>query len=268
MNAKPIVALLCASTLTIGALAEDSTPAATSADALAKQLSNPVASLISVPIQVNFDFGIGANDGWKMTTNVQPVAPFALNEEWNLISRTILPIIHQEDVVGTDSQTGLGDVVQSFFFSPKDPTAGGLIWGVGPVFLLPTATDNALGADRWGIGPTAVFLKQEGKATYGALVNHIVDFAGSGSADINATFVQPFYSYGAGGGVTYTINLESTYNWEASQWTIPVNVMYSKVTKVGDQLVSFGVGGRYYLEKPDGGPEWGLRFIATLLFPK
>jgi hypothetical protein len=244
----------------------------TDADALAKALSNPVAALISVPLQLNYDDGYGPGGyGERWTLNVQPVVPIELNEDWNVISRTIVPLIAQEDVIpGDRSQSGLGDLVQSVFFSPKDPTASGWIWGVGPVFLLPTATDDLLGAEQWGLGPTAVALKQTaGGWTYGALVNHIWGVAGDDDrADANATFLQPFLSKGLSGGRTLTVNMESTYDWESSQWNVPVNFMYSKVTKFGNQLVSIGGGARVYLETPDGGPDWGVRFIVTLLFPK
>lgn len=129
---------------------------------LAKQLSNPIASLISVPFQVNYDRGYGPDDGHRVTLNIQPVIPISLNEDWNLISRTILPVISQDDIAGpSGDQFGLGDTVQSFFFSPKEPTAGGIIWGAGPVFLIPTATDDLLGGEKWGIGPTVVALKQD-----------------------------------------------------------------------------------------------------------
>jgi hypothetical protein len=141
---------------------------------LAKQLSNPIAALISVPFQFNSDRDIGANrDGKRTTVNIQPVIPITLNEDWNLISRTIVPLVDQNiPRLGDGGQSGTGDVVQSLFFSPKKPTAGGLIWGVGPVFLIPSGTDF-ISADKWGIGPTGVVLKQAGPYTYGALANHI-----------------------------------------------------------------------------------------------
>lgn len=239
-----------------------------SADDLAKQLSNPVSSLISVPIQFNDEFNVGPDDGWKSTTNVQPVFPFGISDNWNLISRTILPVIVQKDVYGPgSSQSGLGDIVQSVFFSPKAPTArGGLIWGVGPVLLLPTGS-NDFGAKRWGAGPTGVVLKQQGAVTYGALVNHIRDFAGSGTADIKLTLLQPFISYSLGGGRTLSLNSEATYDHNAEQWTIPVNAAYSKVLKLGDQLVSIGGGAKVYVHGPDNAPHWGVRFSFTMLFP-
>ncbi len=141
---------------------------------LAKKLANPVAALISVPIQNNFDWGAGPNgDGFQYKVNIQPVIPITLSEDWNIISRTILPVVYQENVIGTSSQAGLSDTLQSLFFSPKAPARGGWIWGAGPVFLLPTATDDLLGAEKWAAGPTAVVLKQEKGWTYGMLANHL-----------------------------------------------------------------------------------------------
>jgi hypothetical protein len=235
---------------------------------LAKQLANPIASLISVPIQSNYDFGIGPGDGSKWTTNVQPVIPFDLNEHWNLISRTILPVIDQEGIApgGATDEFGLGDTVQSLFFSPK---ASDPIWGAGPVFLIPTATDSVLGTEQWGLGPTAVVLKQTGHWTYGALANHIWDFAGDDSrAGVNATFLQPFVSYITDTKTTISLNSETTYDWDQEEWIVPLNFIVSQLVVLGDQPVQFFGGMRYYLDKPNNGPEWGLRFGVTFLFPK
>lgn len=235
---------------------------------LAQKLSNPVADLISVPIQSNYDFGIGPGDGTRWTTNIQPVIPIGLNEDWNLISRTILPVIEQNGILpgGAADEFGLGDVVQSFFFSPKssDP-----IWGVGPVFLIPTATDAILGTEKWGVGPTAVVLKQHGPWTYGALANHIWDVAGDDSrGSVNATFLQPFVSFTTPQATTYSLNLENTYNWQNNEWNVPVNLVVSQLVKIGDQPVQLFAGARYNLESPIGGSEWGLRLGLTFLFPK
>lgn len=242
-----------------------------SADELAKKLSNPVASLISVPFQYNFDYGYGSEDGSKNTLNVQPVIPASISDDWNLITRVILPVVYQDDVFGdSGSQFGLGDTTPTLFFSPKAPTAGGLIWGMGPVFLLPTATDDLLGGEKWGIGPSVVMLKQTPAGlTYGVLANHIWSVAGDDDrADISNTFLQPFVSKALGKGRTITLNTESSYNWEDSQWTVPLNLQYTVVKRWGKQLVSIGGGGRVFLETPDGGPDWGLRLIVTLLYPR
>ena len=162
---------------------------------LAKKLQNPLAHLISVPMQLNFDKDIGSDDdGSRRTLNIQPVYPFTLNEDWHLISRTIVPLIHQEDVLmkGSD-EFGVGDIVQSFFLSPSELTDRGWVWGVGPVALLPTASEDFLGTEKFGLGPTAVVLKQEGPWTVGALANHIWSVAGEDDrADVNASYFEPW----------------------------------------------------------------------------
>jgi hypothetical protein len=253
--------------LTVGAAA--SLAEASDAD-LAKKLSNPVANLISVPFQFNADFDLGAEDGEKYFVNIQPVIPITLNDEFNLITRTIVPLIYQDGVVidGDSNQFGLGDTVQSFFLSPKEPV-GGWIVGAGPVVLWPTATNDSLGSEKWGAGPTGVALRQEGPVTYGILFNHIWSFAGEDDrAEVNATFVQPFISYTTKSAMSFTLNTESTYDWNNDQWLVPINVLVAQVVKFGDQPVQIGIGGRYYAEGPDGGPEWGVRLVFTLLFPK
>jgi len=219
---------------------------------LAKKLSNPVASMISVPFQFNW------------------VVPFSLNEDWNLISRTILPISYLDSTAdGVDSAFGLGDTVQSFFFSPKEPTTSGWITGVGPVLLLPTATEDAFKSKQWGLGPTAVALRQHDGWTYGGLANHIWGVNNPSDREkISATFLQPFVSYTTPNAVTFIALTESTYDWKAEQWTVPIIAAVSKLTSIGDQKVSFQIGGRYYADAPEGGPDWGLRFTATFLFPK
>jgi hypothetical protein len=211
---------------------------------------------------MNFDRDIGpGDDGTKITTNVQPVIPFNISEDWNLITRTIMPVIYQDDVFpGEGSQFGLGDINLSLFFSPKQPSAGGLTWGVGPVFLLPTATDSLLGGEKWGAGPAAIGLVLRGPWTIGILANHIWSFAGDDDRpDINNTLVQPFASYTWPSAWTASVQSETSYNWESEQWSVPVNAAVSKLVMFGKLPVSLQAGVGYWLESPDNGPE-GFRF--------
>jgi hypothetical protein len=277
---------------------------------LVKQLSNPVASLISVPFQANWDFRMGPLDkGTQFRLNFQPVIPISLNQDWNVIVRTIIPYISQENVFtgplpsfpGVPSnilkqfpagqrdaidraaekafdkavrkvpvdrhQDGLSDTTQSFFFAPKEPV-GGWIIGFGPALLYPTATDDRLGTEKWAAGPTALVLQQKNGWTYGVLANHLWSYVGNSDRnDLNSTFVQPFLSYATKTHTTIGINSESTYDWETSQWTVPLNGTVSQLVKIGKLPVQFTVGGRYYAEGPSGAPEWGLRFVITPLFP-
>jgi hypothetical protein len=236
---------------------------------LAKKLSNPVASLISVPIQFNYDTGYGPKDADRVVVNVQPVIPISMNEDWNLIVRTIVPIIYQGSLADSvDSEFGLGDTVQSFFFSPKEPV-GGWILAAGPVALWPTGTEPAIRSEQFGLGPTVLALRQDHGWTYGMLANHIWGVTDSDDhPDVNATFLQPFISYTWPTATTLAFNTEATYDWTGEEWTVPLNVIASQMVKIGSQPMQFSLGGRYYADAPDNGPEWGIRFVVTFLFPK
>lgn len=239
---------------------------------LAQELTNPVADLMTIPIQMNFDSNIGLQDqGDKLQTNIQPVIPFGLNEEWNLISRTVIPVTYQNDIFpGAGSQFGLGDINMSLFFSPREPTSTGIIWGAGPIFYFPSATDSLLGAKKWGAGPTALALRMQGAWTYGALLNHIWSFAGDDDRmDINNTFMQPFFAYTTPTAWTFSLQSETTYNWEIEKWSVPVNLAVAKLVWLGPLPVSLQAGVGYWLESPEAGPE-GFRFRlqANFVLPK
>ena len=237
---------------------------------LAKELANPVAALISVPMQYNYDeYGDLNDDAYASRLNIQPIIPFSLNNDWNVITRTIVPLVDQNDFpVEAMNESGFGDITASQFFSPKAPTAGGWIWGAGPVELLPTASDEMLGGRKWGLGPTAVALKQMGPWTIGGLANHIWSVDGDDDrADINATFLQPFISYITKTKTTIGLNTESTYDWENDQWSVPVNASVAQLFKIGPQIMQLSLGARYWAKSPDDGPEgWGGRAQLTFIF--
>ena len=239
---------------------------------LAKKTLNPVASLISLPIKYDYNGDLGPTEsGNQSILTVQPVIPISINEDWNVISRTIIPVISVHNIVpGAGTQQGLGDTTAQFYFSPKKPTEGGWIWGVGPQFLLPTGASNFT-ASRWGTGPTAVVLKQESGWTYGALASQMWSMSNdSQKSDYSSLFVQPFLAFTTKTYTTAGINTESSYNWKARQWSVPVNLTLTQILKVGKQPLSLQVGTRYWADTPDSvGPKgWGYRFQLTLLFPK
>jgi hypothetical protein len=200
--------------------------------------------------------------------NVQPVVPLSVNRDWNVIIRTILPIISQEETSpGVGSESGFGDVTQSFFFTPK-ATSNGLTWAVGPAFLWPLG-DSPLGSEKWGAGPTGLLVKQAGHITLGLLANHIWSYAGQDQRDeISATFLQPSFTYTWPDSTSFTVNSEASYDWTHSQWSVPVNVGFGHLYKIGGQRLQLAAQARVYAASPSGGPDWGLRFAATFLFPR
>ena len=237
------------------------------ADALAKQTQNPVSSLISVPLQGNWDFGLGDNEATGTLLNIQPVMPFGITPSTNVILRVIMPLASQPGPEGARIN-GLGDIVATAFFSPAE--SGRIIWGVGPVVLLPAATNNSLGSEKFGVGPSAVALTQPGKWTLGALFNHIWSTSGaSDRSDVDTTYLQPFANYNLGRGLSAGVSVEASANWEADEtWTAPLLFNVSKVTLLGKRPVSFAVAAGPTIANPDGGAHWRFRLSATFLFPR
>jgi hypothetical protein len=252
---------------------------------LAKQLSNPISSLISVPFQANEDFGYGpSHNGYKFTLNIQPVIPISISKDWNLILRTIFPVVSQHDLFYVEnvpkslgitqnrSQDGLSDTTQSFFFSPKHPGPFGLIWGVGPALLYPTGTHPFLGTGTFSIGPTVVVLEQVGGLTVGALMNQLWSvYSEDHRKTVSQLFLQPFIAYTLKTHTTFTLSTEATANWNNepgdAKWTVPLIFQISQILKIGKQPVSVQIGGKYYADSPRYGPDWGVRFNFTLLYP-
>jgi len=237
---------------------------------LAKKLANPIASLISVPFQNNADFGIGDLKGMRNTLNIQPVVPISLTPKLNLITRVIVPVITQYNISGVgESQSGVGDAVLSGFIGPSE-SKNGLTWGAGPVLLLPIGADGFT-TDKFGIGPTAVVLKQTTSGwTFGALANQIWTIGESNTnQDLSQMFLQPFFAFNWKSGAGLGGNFEWTRNWTAETSVLWFNPVLSGVTSLGSQKIQLAVGPRFNLDAPGGAKaDWGLRTVLIFLFPK
>jgi len=264
MSVFKLSVLISTTIFSFSVFAQEKAPLST-AD-LAKKLANPIANLISVPFQSNFDMGIGSYNGSKMTLYVQPVIPIAISPKLNLITRWILPIVSQYDITGEGtSQAGLGDAVITGFLSPSQSK---LTWGVGPAFILPTATNKYLGGKKFGIGPSIVALTQKNGWTIGGVANHLFSVAGDENrSDINATFINPFVTYNWKSGAGVTLNSEYTHDWENDVDVFVVMPIISAVTKFGSQTVSFAIGPRIHFA-PETRPNYGIRAAIILVFPK
>ncbi len=242
---------------------------------LARAAQNPIAAMISLPFQNNTNFNVGPEKRTQNILNIQPVVPVRVSREWNLVTRTIVPVISQPEFVPGQGRTNrIGDIQFSAFFSPKTPAASGWIWGAGIIAQLDTASDDALGAGKGGLGPTAVALKMDGQWVYGALVNNIWSVAGdSGRADVNTMLIQPFvnYNFPDKPGRYLTFAPIMTANWEADsndRWTVPLGLGIGQIMKWGEQPVNLQASAYYNVETPANGADWQLRIQMQFLFPK
>ena len=246
-------------------------PAQAQGDAadLAKKLANPISDLVSVPFQFNWEQNVGPNEATRFILNVQPVMPFAMNQDWNLITRLIVPFVSQPPLAdGAEAASGISDVLASFFFSPSGTE---LTWGVGPAISLPSTSVPSLGTEKWSAGPTVVVLKQTGKMTYGALWNQVWSFSGnSDRADVNQMFLQPFFAYQAARTLTVTLQSETIANWEVDEdrWTVPINLVFGKMSTFGTFPASYQLGFGGFPVHPDIGPSWKVRGAIVILLPR
>ena len=222
-----------------------------------------------MPFQSNTNFNAGPFNRTQEVFNIQPVVPMHLSDDWNLISRTIIPLLSQPSPFFDSNTNGIGDITQSLFFSPTHP--GKLIWGVGPVFTVPSANDPILGTGKFLFGPTAVFLVTPGHWVIGVLLNNQWSVGGNPlRPPVNAFLAQPFLNYNMAHGWYLTTSPIITSNWLAAsgqQWTVPVGGGFGRVFRVGDQPVNAQIAGYYNAIRPTGTPAWQLRASVALLFP-
>jgi hypothetical protein len=240
------------------------------AAAIAKKLANPIGALISVPFQNNMDLGIGEYNGTRNILNFQPIVPFSLSPKYSLITRYIVPVISQYDITGEGTkQSGLGDALVSGWIS-NAVVKNGFVWGLGSAFLMPTATNEFLGGKKWGVGPTAIALKQSKGWTVGILVNQIWSVAGDvDRSDVNQMYMQPFITHNWKSGAGITVNMEMTKNWEAGTTNAFIDIMGGGLTKFGNQLVQLQIGPRIQVAAPDGAKSaFGVRSAIIFVFPK
>jgi hypothetical protein len=242
-----------------------SSGSAETSEDLAKQSQNPIADLVSLPFQSNTNFNQAPFGRTQEVLDIQPVVPLHISSDWNMISRTIVPVISQPDPILDSNTNGIGDITQSLFLSPVH--SGALIWGAGPVFTIPSATDPILGTGKVLLGPTIVLLTTPGHWVIGVLANNQWSVGGNPlRPPVNEFLAQPFINYNMAHGWFLTTSPIITANWLAApgqQWVVPIGGGFGRVFKIGDQPVSASIAGN-----PSGAPNWQLRAQLSLLFPE
>jgi opacity protein-like surface antigen len=237
---------------------------------LAKQSQNPIADLVSLPFQSNTNFNQAPFGRTQEVLDIQPVVPLHISSDWNMISRTIVPVISQPDPIFDSNTNGIGDITQSLFLSPVH--SGALIWGAGPVFTVPSATDPILGTGKVLLGPTVVLLTTPGHWVIGVLANNQWSVGGNPlRPPVNQFLAQPFINYNMAHGWFLTTSPIITANWLAApgqQWVVPVGGGFGRVFKMGEQPVNASIAAYYNAINPTGAPNWQLRAQLSLLFPE
>lgn len=240
-------------------------------EALQKAAQNPIADMISIPLQNNFNFGVGPQDKMQYVGNIQPVVPFHATENWNVITRTIVPFVYQPELApGVGDVFGLGDIQFTAFLSPAK--SGEFIWGVGPILQMPSGTDDSITSGKWAAGPSAVALKMDGHWVYGALANYISSFAGqSDRGAVSQWLIQPFVNYNMADGWYLTSAPIITANMmvdNSDRWTVPIGGGVGRIIRIDKLPVNISLQGYYNVATPDAGPDWSIRFQIQLLLPQ
>ncbi|MGB5746296.1 MAG: transporter [Desulfobacterales bacterium] len=271
MKTHRFTTLLTAASILIGITALNDDARAADKTELAKASQNPVSSLISVPFENNFNLNAGPEDKLDYVLNIKPVLPVGLTGNWNLINRAIVPVINQgERFPGQGSQFGLGDITYQGFLTPAK--TGKFIWGLGPMLVMPTGTDNRLTSGKWSAGPAAVGLSMPGHWVLGALLYNVWSFAGADdNPEVNTMGLQYFINYNLPDGWYLSMSPTITANWEADSdntWTVPVGGGFGRVFKIARQPINASLKANYSVERPDDASDWNIAATVTFLFPK
>ena len=252
ISVLPLVLLIVMGLSALPASAQGNAPAESSEE-LAKAAQNPIANMISIPLQSNFNLNVGPKNEMQYVGNLQPVIPINATENWNVITRTIIPFVYQPEL-GPDSGDvfGLGDIQFTAFLSPAK--SGALIWGVGPIVQFPSGTDQSITQGKWAAGPSAVALMIQGHWVYGALVNYLSSFDGQHDRGaVSQWLIQPFINYNLPDGWYLTTSPIITANMMAEssqQWTVPVGGGVGKIIRIGKLPVNLQLAGYYNVEHP------------------
>jgi len=233
---------------------------------LIEKVNNPISGITMLPFESNLRFGAGSETAFTYALNFEPVVPLSISSNWRVLTRTVMPLIYQEQTAGK-SITGMGDTELTFFLSPRTPR-GGFTWGAGPVWLMPTATNSDLGSRQWAVGPAAMFVHQYQGWTMGLLVNHLSSFAEKDPSNTNVTLMNSWMSHSWRNGLTLKIESESRYDWKASEWTVPLEFGFSKLTTQNKQPVNIGADMLYYAARGSDDPAWGMRFTINVVFAR